>query len=87
MKDKERNQLLANGDGQSSLLKVLTIKTVKHSYYVQRMPGRYGVGIRYQVMCDRKQLFWRDYYKEQEACEALLRHVYGEVTQTSLDLI
>lgn len=86
MKDQERNQLLANGEGKDSLLKVLTIKTTKHSYYVQRMPGHCGLGVRYRVMKDRKMLFWRDYDTEQQACEALIRYVYGVVTQTSLDL-
>lgn len=86
MKDQEKNQMLANGDGKDKLLKVLTIKTTSHSYYVQRMPGHYGQGVRYQVMKDRKRLFWTDYDTEQKACEALIRHVYGMVTQSRLEL-
>ena len=86
MNDQERNLLLTNGEGYDSLLKVLTIKTTKHSYYVQRMPGHCGLGVRYRLMMDRKRLFLRDYGIEREACETLLYHVYMEVRQTALEL-
>lgn len=52
--------------------KILVAKTTRGTYYVQRMPGMNGLGVRYVLFKDRRQVYWCDYSEETGAISALL---------------
>ena len=57
---------------ECKITKVLTVKTTRSTYYVQRQPGWCGLGVRYAVMKDRKKLLDSLYDSPTTAIEMLL---------------
>lgn len=73
---------------ECTIAKVFTVKDSSgHTYYVQRMPGMYGLGLRFVVMKDRRRLFSIDFRNREEAVRRLLEHLMRELNQLELALI
>lgn len=63
---------------ECKICKVFVVKNSRSTYYVQRMPGLYGGGVRYVVMKDRKRYAPYDDDNEQKAVLRLLRGLMNE---------
>lgn len=73
---------------ESSIYKVFVVKDGKHTYYVQEMPGSWGMGRDYAVMKDRKRLYAGRFDSKDKAVTWLLKHLLQERNQTAIiDLI
>lgn len=57
----------------SGIYKIFTVKTPLGTYYVQEMPGYWGVGRHFVIMKNRRQLRNKRYDKCNEAIVDLLR--------------
>ena len=69
------------------IVKVFTVKDSSgHTYYVQRMPGMYGFGLRFVVMQDRHRLCATDYSTGKEAIGWLLAYLRRSLDQLELPL-
>ena len=72
---------------ENGVYKVMVCKTVLGTYYVQEMPGLWGVGKRFVIMKDRQRYQNRDYENSDAACAAMLEAVRRDVLkQTTLQL-
>ena len=70
----------------NSITKVFTVKDGKHHYYVQRMPGYWGMGIDFVVMKDRKRLNLQRFSAKKQAVGWLLAYLCREIDALELDL-
>lgn len=68
----------------SGIYKIFSVKTPLGHYYVQEMPGYYGVGRDYAVMKDRKQLCCTRYRTCRDAVEWLLAYLSRELSQETI---
>lgn len=67
--------------------KIFVAKTSCGTYYVQRMPGYCGIGVRYVLFKDRRQCYYTDFRDEKTAIGCLLEMIRREVVaQNTLDL-
>lgn len=72
-------------DGE--VCKVMVCKTKHGTYYVQKMPGDFGMGTRWVIMKDRRRYQWLNYTSEDAACAAMLEAVQRDVLrQMKLEL-
>lgn len=70
-----------------TIVKVFTVKDSNgHTYYVQRMPGLYNFGIRFNVMQDRRRLYYGDFRTGKEAISWLLGYLAKQLDQLELPL-
>lgn len=70
---------------ECKVCKILTVKTTRSTYYVQRQPGYCGLGVVYAVMQDRKKLVESLFDDPNRAIEMLLLHVQRDLlNQTKL---
>lgn len=73
-----------NPDGKTGIYKVFSAQTRNGQYYVQVMPGPYGLGVRYRLMHNRKAVQLQDYEDEISATSALLEHLRRVLVQPVL---
>ena len=67
--------------------KLFVVKDGPHTYYVQEMPGYYGVGRDYAVMKDRKRYYAGRFAHVDLAIEWLLKQLLQDrLIQLTLDL-
>lgn len=63
---------------EGKIVKVFVVKTDNHTYYVQQMPGFYGIGIDYVVMKNRRVLNAERFNTAQQAVKWLLDYLTRE---------
>lgn len=63
---------------EGKIVKVFVVKTDNHTYYVQQMPGFYGMGIDYVVMKNRRVLNAERFKTAQAAVKWLLDYLSRE---------
>lgn len=74
-------------ESECTIVKVFTVKDSSgHTYYVQRMPGMYGYGLRFVVMQDRRRLCATDFCKGGLAIGWLLAYLCRNLDQLELQL-
>lgn len=73
-------------DENKSIVKVFSIKDGNHHYYVQEMPGFYGIGRDYAIMKDRERFYYGRMRTRQEAISWLLKRLLVEMGQRTIDL-
>ena len=71
---------------ETSVLKVLTVKDGKCTYYVQEMPGFWMCGRDYAVMCNRKRMYDGRFKTKEEAKAWLLKRLLTDMGQRAIDL-
>lgn len=72
---------------ECTIVKVFTVKDSSgHTYYVQRMPGMWGIGLRFVVMQDRRRLCAHDFKTGREAIAWLLAYLNKQLEQQELSL-
>lgn len=69
---------------ESGVHKLFSVKCSTGHYYVQEMPGYYGIGRVYVVMKDRRQLCYTRYNTCREAVAWLLTHLTMKVQTETL---
>lgn len=73
---------LQNRDG---LYKIFSAQTLKGNYYVQRMPGPYGLDIRYRLMKDRRAIQSQDYTDPTSAILAMLNRLKDVLVEQEMN--
>ena len=73
-----------NPDEKTGIYKVFSAQTKNGQYYVQMMPGPYGLGVRYRLMHNRKAVQLQDYEDEISAISAMLEHLRRVLVQPVL---
>lgn len=68
------------------VVKVFSIKDAAHHYYVQEMPGFWGIGRDFVVMKDRRRLYAQRWKDQESAIRWLLSYLLRELGQPELDL-
>lgn len=68
------------------IVKVFSVKDANHHYYVQEMPGFWGVGRDFVVMKDRRRLYAKRWEDRKSAIRWLLSYLQCELGQPELDL-
>lgn len=63
---------------EGKIVKVFVVKTDNHTYYVQQMPGYFGMGIDYVVMKNRRVLYAERFNTAQAAVKWLLDYLTRE---------
>lgn len=71
---------------QNSVIKVFVVKDGAHTYYIQEMPGYWGLGRDYAVMKDRKKLYGGRIRSLDDAKRWLLLQLIRDLEQQKLDL-
>ena len=66
--------------------KVFTVKWQGHHYYVQEMPGMWGLGRDFAVMKDRERWYYGRFKTEREAVAWCLAALCRELNQEQIDL-
>lgn len=66
------------------IAKVFTVKDCRNTYYVQLMPGNWGCGTNYQVMKDRKRLYYGRFNTSKEAIGWLLAYLCRNLEQMEM---
>lgn len=61
--------------------KIFVIKDRSHTYYVQEMPGMWGINRDYAIMKDRKRLYYGRMKSAEDAVRWLLQYL-----QLNLDI-
>lgn len=69
---------------ECKIAKVFTVKDSRNTYYVQVMPGLYGLGRDYMVMQDRKQLCYTRFKTSREAIAWLLAYLCRSLDQLEM---
>ena len=65
---------------EGKIVKVFVVKTDNHTYYVQQMPGFYGMGIDYVVMKNRRVLYAERFKSAKLAVGWLLAYLCREIS-------
>lgn len=73
-----------NPNEKTGIYKVFSAQTKRGQYYVQMMPGPWGLGVRYRLMHNRKAVQLQDYEDEISAISALLEHLRRVLVQPEL---
>lgn len=63
---------------EGKIVKVFVVKSDNHTYYVQQMPGFFGMGINYVVMKNRRVLYAERFNTAQQAVKWLLDYLTRE---------
>lgn len=71
---------------KASVCKVFSVKDANHHYYVQEMPGFWGMGRDFVVMKDRRRLYAKRWKDPKSAISWLLSYLLRELGQPELDL-
>lgn len=71
---------------EKSVVKVFVVKDGAHTYYIQEMPGYWGIGRDYAVMKDRKKLYGGRMSSLDDAKRWLLLQLIRDLEQQTLDL-
>lgn len=71
---------------ERSIIKVLTVKDGKSTYYVQEMPGMWQSGRDYAVMCNRRRIYYGRFKTKEEAKAWLLKRLLTDMGQRAIDL-
>ena len=66
--------------------KVFVVRDRSHKYYVQEMPGPWGIGRDYAIMKDRKRLYYGRMETAENAKRWLLQYLLRELEAMTLDL-
>lgn len=61
------------------VIKVFSVKDASHHYYVQEMPGYWGLGRDYTVMKDRRRLYAGRFKTAREAVAWLIAYLTREL--------
>lgn len=69
-----------------SVVKILTVKDGKNTYYVQEMPGMWQCGRDYAVMHNRKRMYYGRFKTKEEAKAWLLKRLLTDMGQRAIDL-
>lgn len=73
-------------DENKSIVKVFSVKDGGHHYYVQEMPGLWGLGRDFAIMKDRERFYYGRMKTRQEAVAWLLKRLLIDMGQRSIDL-
>lgn len=65
---------------EGKIVKVLVVKSDNHTYYVQQMPGYFGMGIDYVVMKNRRILYEERFKTARAAVSWLLGYLSREIS-------
>lgn len=65
---------------EGKIVKVFVVKTDNHTYYVQQMPGFFGMGIDYVVMKNRRVLYTERFTTARAAVSWLLGYLSREIS-------
>lgn len=71
---------------KASIRKVFSVKDAAHHYYVQEMPGNWGMGRDFVVMKDRRRLYARRWKDSESAIRWLLSYLLRELEEPELYL-
>lgn len=69
-----------------SVVKVFSVKDGAHHYYVQEMPGLYGLNRDFAIMKDRERFYYGRMRTKREAVAWLLKRLLIDMGQRSIDL-
>lgn len=69
------------------VVKVFSVKDASHHYYVQEMPGFWGIGRDFVVMKDRRRLYAQRWKDSESAIRWLLSYLLRELDQPELYLL
>lgn len=72
---------------ENSIVKVFSVKWRGHHYYVQEMPGLWGLGRDFAVMKDRERWCYGRCKTEREAVGWCLAALSRELNQLKIDQI
>lgn len=70
---------------EKSVVKVFSVKWRGHHYYVQEMPGLWGLGRDFAVMKDRERWCYDRFKTQREAVEWCLAALCRELNQLEID--
>lgn len=76
-----------NATSERSIVKVFTVKEGGHTYYVQEMPGLWGLRRDFAVMKDRERFYYGRFKTKEEAKAWLLKRLLVEMGQRTLDML
>lgn len=65
---------------EGKIVKVFVVKSDNHTYYVQQMPGFWGMGIDYVVMKNRRVLYAERFKSAKRAVGWLLAYLCRELS-------
>lgn len=71
---------------EKSIVKVFSVKDGGHSYYVQEMPGLWGLGRDFAVMKDRERFYYGRFDTKDKAKAWLLKRLLVDMGQRAIDL-
>lgn len=71
---------------EKSVVKVFSVKDGGHSYYVQEMPGLWGLGRDFAVMKDRERFYYGRFKTKEEAKAWLLKRLLLDMGQRAIDM-
>lgn len=70
---------------ENSIVKVFSVKWRGHHYYVQEMPGLWGLGRNFAVMKDRERWYYGRFDTRREAVAWCLAALCRELNQLEID--
>ena len=80
-----RSVLSACEQNHDGIYKIFSAQTLKGNYYVQRMPGPYGLDIRYRLMKDRRAIQTQDYTDPTSAILAMLNRLKDVLVEQEMN--
>lgn len=69
---------------EGKIIKLFVVKTERHTYWVQEIPGYMGMGRDFVVMKNRRRLYAERFKKAQPAVAWLLGYLSREVNDSAL---
>lgn len=82
---KGKGVLFAGLQSNEGVYKIFSAQTLKGNYYVQRMPGPYGLDIRYRLMKDRRAIQSKDYTDPTSAILAMLNQLKNVLVEQEMN--
>lgn len=77
--------LFAGLQNHEGVYKIFSAQTLKGNYYVQRMQGPFGIGIRYRLMKDRRAIQTQDYTDPTSAILAMLNRLKDVLVEQEMN--
>lgn len=82
---KGKGVLFAGLQSHEGVYKIFSAQTLRGNYYVQRMPGPYGLDIRYRLMKDRRAIQSQDYTDPTAAILAMLNRLKDVLVEQEMN--
>ena len=77
--------LFAGLQNREGIYKIFSAQTLSGNYYVQRMPGRYGLDTIYRLMKDRRAIQRTDYSDPTSAILAMLNRLKDDLVEQEMN--